>query len=791
MADRLVWRRYYARGKRHDHESYGAVCDAHGANHGLAYLRVRDKREGLVYRADPAAIEVLVTQDTYIFSPVLAGEFLIWVEWRRTAWTIRVLHLGNVATGRILEPLACAGRPIHLHAVTAGDRTVLVWEERIGKRTRIRGCRIAGGQFGQPVEMTAGVCNAYDPQCVVLQDGRVGLTYTAFSAGHYRVFIQFFDARLYPLGLPLRVSDEAGAAVYPSICERREGGVWFSFARMSPGMPTETCVKHLRYRAQAGLFVQPMTLAVGALHHEHVYAPLAPPDGEDGRRGFGASMTVFGSEGGARSRVFEDAEGRVRLLFRQHVDRRRVTYEDDDKALVRSNAPGAVEGAHCYAGISLMTLGDLHWSAPVTLLATAHVQTPLSCALAGNTLRFAFTEDGRHTGLNAAGEWMDHESELAVGMAEIALSPGAPPRYDMRPYTVAAVPGEGIADPVRDENAAYGDYTLAFGQLHTHSEVSVCHRGYDRDAHFHYRFQQDVQHGDFGVVTDHAFNMWHTEMLLMRKLATYYYFPGEFVACQSYEWTGSSQRVCAHEGGPWGHVNPLMLGENVDLECYFPGDRNGAGRSLQRLCEVYRSQAVLTPPHHMINAVHPFKWGAFDETMMPVVELVQDRCGSCEKPGAPGVGHAITLEQAPWCDTELLSGKRFGFLGGGDHGGMTRTGIWVRELTREALYEALQARRCFATTGLALTVRFDFNGEPMGSAVAVREGDFQLAVTAPVDIHAVHLVHNGRDDAQLAGHGMRFRHTWHVKRRRHGEFWYCRILLDNGELVWTSPIWID
>ncbi len=79
MADKLLWRRYYARGRCHDRESYGAVCAADGANHALAYIRVQGKREGLVYKADPAAVEVLVTQNSYVFSPVLVAD--CWYGW--------------------------------------------------------------------------------------------------------------------------------------------------------------------------------------------------------------------------------------------------------------------------------------------------------------------------------------------------------------------------------------------------------------------------------------------------------------------------------------------------------------------------------------------------------------------------------------------------------------------------------------------------------------------------------------------------------------------------------------
>jgi len=775
---------------RQDHESYGAVCNPDADNVALAYHRVNGKREGLAFRADPTAVEVMVTQDSYVLSPLFAAGYLVWVETRKDRWMIRALGTSNVATGRIIEPIACTGRPIHLSASTFGERTVLVWEERLGTRTRLRGVTIAGEQFGQPVDLTAGISNAYDPQCLVMHDGNVALTYTAFSDGQYHVFIQFFNDTLYPVGLPQRVSDGDGAALYPSICERSEGGLWFSFAKISPQLSTEHVVKSFRHRAQAGLFAGTGTIAVGALHNDRTYAPFAPPDGE-GAQGAVAAMTVFGSEHGSRSRVFEDGTGRLRLLMRQHVDRCRVAYEDDDRPLAQSRGRGAVEGGHCYASICLASLMDRTWSDPKVLIPAAHLLSPLSFSLDGQELRFAFTEDVRHTGWNAAGEWMDRESEVAVGAASVTLDAEAgAPRYEMRPYVIADVPSQRITDPVCDGETS-GEYQQVVGQTHAHSEVSVCWRATDRDAHFNYRFMQDVQHSGFGAITDHAYNMWDMEMLVMRKLADYYYFPGEFVAIQAHEWTGSSRRVCTHDGGPWGHVNPLMLEEQKDLECYYPGDETCDGRSLPHLCDVHRESAVVAPPHHMVDALHPFKWGDFDEQVMPVVEIFQDFRGSCEKPWAAGVSHMLHLEQGAWCDTELLSGKRFGFIGGADHGGVARAGVLTRGLTREALYEALTARRCFATTGIALVIDFSFNGEPMGSAVEASEGEFSLSVSCPEEIHAVQIVHNGQEEEQLAVRSTTFKHSWTTKRRRHGEFWYCRVLMASGELAWTSPIWID
>ena len=32
--------------------------------------------------------------------------------------------------------------------------------------------------------------------------------------------------------------------------------------------------------------------------------------------------------------------------------------------------------------------------------------------------------------------------------------------------------------------------------------------------------------------------------------------------------------------------------------------------------------------------------------------------------------------------------------------------------------------------------------------------------------------------------------NWTAQKQRAGEFWYCRVIMDNGHIAWTSPIWL-
>jgi hypothetical protein len=59
----------------------------------------------------------------------------------------------------------------------------------------------------------------------------------------------------------------------------------------------------------------------------------------------------------------------------------------------------------------------------------------------------------------------------------------------------------------------------------------------------------------------------------------------------------------------------------------------------------------------------------------------------------------------------------------GDHlypGGLTA--VLAKELTREAVLDALRARRCYATTGPRFLLEFTVDGAPMGSDLRVKRG---------------------------------------------------------------------
>ena len=777
----------------HDGEVYGTICDSAPGSSRCAFLRVADKRESLIFLASPDSKEVVVAKDTYVLSPCFAGKSLFRVERSSGNWEIRASRIDENSVVSDYVPFACVGRPVSLSSCSGQNADVLVWEERTGKRTRICYAVIGDDGFGERIEITDGLYNAYDPDCCIGSDGVLYVVACVFRDGQYRIEVYTVTVGAAPTDRSIQVSNQATACVHPSIYGGSDGEIWFCYTSYCEGIGEQAYVQDLHHRARKRFFEADSKLFVGMLKHGKLYSCLAPQNPQS-FQGLSAAMIVHGSTGADYGRIFLDSYGRIRLLARKHAPGTSIAAaEAGDENRLLSHSPGTSHLEH--PGISLYTLDDDRWTDPICLVTNAHIAAPLSLNIEHQTLFFAYSEDTRQTGWGPGAEWFDTKGRLTVGIGRFELDLAnesiatRSPNYDIYPFRINPRSAPAIEEPIGQNT--YNGFIHAMGQTHMHTNISVCIRDKDRDSHLNYRFTQDVQHSDFGGTTDHAYNMWHTEMLLTRKMAEYYYFPGEFVAIPAYEWTGTPDRFCNHEGGPWGHVNPLYLEETGDLDFYTPADPTCDGGSLQRLFETYRDKHILAPPHHVADHMHPYNWEFYYPSMEPIIEIFQDQRGSGEQHDATGVSNWFHREAGHWALDQLKSGRKFGFIGGADHAGIARAGVLVDELTRTALYEALMKRRCFASTGAAMIIDFACNDSTMGCVVNAEKGEFSIYVRANTQLQELQIVRDGTTVERIEIDDSETRHTWSAKRERNGEFWYVRILANNGEITWTSPIWLE
>jgi hypothetical protein len=216
-------------------------------------------------------------------------------------------------------------------------------------------------------------------------------------------------------------------------------------------------------------------------------------------------------------------------------------------------------------------------------------------------------------------------------------------------------------------------------------------------------------------------------------------------------------------------------------------------------------------------------WTAHDPRFQRLVEITQLR-GSFER-DAPDGRDVVLGGRGSAAQDALARGLRVGFAGGTDnHRGMPGsrldnmggvdpreyvtgglTAVWAPELTREALFESLRARRTYATTSARILVDFRVNGEPMGGELD-RSGDGRVRVRAAVvgtaPLTAVEIV---RNNAAVYRHDPRGAQAvafeWEdafdsplvpgeAAFPSGARYYYLRVRQADDERAWASPVWI-
>ena len=151
----------------------------------------------------------------------------------------------------------------------------------------------------------------------------------------------------------------------------------------------------------------------------------------------------------------------------------------------------------------------------------------------------------------------------------------------------------------------------------------------------------------------------------------------------------------------------------------------------------------------------------------------------------------------------LARGLRFGVIGASDnhdsHPGRTIWGHYpgglaaflAPELTREAIWDAFWNYRVYATGFDRIYLEFTVDDRMMGSEVVAAEPcRIRYYVIGRTDALTVHLIRNNEEllvDRTLNG----FIEADFEDLPPAGEnFYYLRVVQDNGERAWSSPIWV-
>ncbi len=304
---------------------------------------------------------------------------------------------------------------------------------------------------------------------------------------------------------------------------------------------------------------------------------------------------------------------------------------------------------------------------------------------------------------------------------------------------------------------AYRGLRPFWGDIHSHCNVGYGH-GAIEDAFQNARLQLD-----FACVTVHAH--WPDIPERSPRLAPVVDYHQRGFARTAEQWQRLTEVVEANNepgdfvtfhGFEW---HSLRYG---DHNVYFReagGDivRATSLEDMRAQLRDYRTQGLesMLLPHHIgyRQGYRGINWSTFTPEFSPAVEIMSMH-GTSESDDAPQP-YLHTMGPLDWHSSYqygLAQGHVTGVFGSTDHHsahpgsyGHGRLAVWSEQLTRTAIWEAIQQRRTVALTGDNIALALALNGQPLGAVVdATPERQIEIEVAGGDALDYVEILHNNR-----------------------------------------------
>lgn len=379
-------------------------------------------------------------------------------------------------------------------------------------------------------------------------------------------------------------------------------------------------------------------------------------------------------------------------------------------------------------------------------------------------------EAGRRDRVRREGEprWLTHDvvppldgsersGELVSGNRLMLLPQLEAPRAPERDFAVSGAEGD-------------SSHTLLYGDLHRHTDLSLCFPFYDGSLDDAYRYARGPGGLDFVAITDHARDLdrgnvgglpWDLTVSAVNR----HHEPGRFAAFYSYE---RSQGNTDH--------NVISLDADV-LRPHQP--------PLRTFWEAYPGDRVITIPHatsHKAGARFCGNvWTKRDDDRRMLAEVYQS--------------YRDVVSFAEITEKAHAAGHPLGFIASSDHLSTSAAyacvwapGKGAEAVDREPIFEALRARRTFgATAKVVLEAR---SGDAWMGEELEGDGPFPIEVAArgEAPVAKVEFWANGALAHEVEWpEGGRTRWEW--SGAPEDTFGWCSVVVrfGDGERAWASP----
>jgi len=337
-------------------------------------------------------------------------------------------------------------------------------------------------------------------------------------------------------------------------------------------------------------------------------------------------------------------------------------------------------------------------------------------------------------------------------------------------------------------------YRILRGDLHRHTELSGDGAG-DGSLEDLYRYALDAAAFDFGFVGDHQmgndeeYNWWLTQ-----KSNDLYFAPRRFVPLYGYE------RSVPY---PNGHRNIIWAERGQPVLKIGPEERKGLADSGPILYPYLRRSGGIATSHTSATT-QGTDWRDNDPELEPLVEIYQGFESNYEHAGAPRAWQAGErpvhggLRPLGFVWNAWAKGYKLGVQSSSDHIS-THTSIaciLAEDFSRQGLLDAMRKRHAYAATdSIILDYRVataDAGTFLMGDIVTTASPPRLLVkVMGTGPVKRIDVIKNNTYVHQVEPHGQEASFEYLDRAIQAGEsYYYVRVEQTDGQLAWSSPIWV-
>lgn len=663
----------------------------------------------------------------------------------------------------------------HPRAASDADGNVTVaWQSFRELQGEIFARRRTPGGWGPEIKISRSVANDWEPAVALDGTGTAWISWDSYHAGNYDVFVASFDGQ--EAGDPVAITSGPEAEFHSSLTVDSSDRVWVAYdtARENWGKDYSTSSG---VEGSEGLHAR-RGLGVRVYANGRVLEPTA-----DIRNILTGRMSRFAE----LPAVAIDGGGSVWVVFRHWT-------------ILKPH-----EMYHVYA----TRLSEQGWTTPVLMKNSSGRNTQRTAVGTGpdGAIHLAYSSDLRSPE-NLPADQM-HALHYNVYTASLEKSDSAEPTLS---EVEVQSPRAGFEHRARARMTASGTtYSLLLGDCHRHTDVRG-HSAVDGSIEDTYRYALDAAKMDFVGPSDHNevlggrwpdslrdYQWWYAQ-----KLVDLYTHAPKFWGIYTYE--HSMQR-------PGGHRNVLYLKRGGPLR---PIDREKGLEAPDNAPPVMwawmRDNVLTQAGQKTVIVPHTFAAGPLADwnwTPSPIdclLEIYQGARGSYERWQAPEGekrGGTQTDDPGHFAQDALNKGHRYGFVSFSDHRSTHNSwaAIWAEDTTREALFDAMLARRTFAASD-EIYVKATADGHMVGeefSASVSSPPEIVVDVEAQDEILRVDVVKNGEYVFTHQPGGRALSLTYKDTEAEPGEsYYYVRVFQrdtekpdGDPEIAWTSPFFVN